>query len=259
MLHALIRSPLRLEINDPVFMKKILLIISFLISQFLFAQERAMPKAAIKWAPSGLLVGNISLLGEYKFRNKSSLTAKLGIPSGAKYGPNYDGDEADLKLEAFSFMAGYRMYLSKQALKGFYFEPFIKYVNHKSEGTARGVINGAPVVMVLSNNYSGTGIGAELGVQFLIARRVTIDVYFFGPEFNIVDNQFKAVETSSTLPWSSTDAQEAEQDIRDFIDKFPFIRNKIKVDVNSSTKTVTADFNGILPGFRGGISFGIAF
>lgn len=247
-------------IIKPLPMKTLFTIFSLLVSQILFAQdEKPMPQAAVKWAPTGLIVGNISLHGEYKIRNKTSLTAKLGIPAAINYGPSYDGDDADLKMETFSFLAGYRMYLSRQALKGFYFEPFVKYLNNKITGTAKGEIDGDPVTMVLTNTYSGTGIGAQLGVQFLIARRVTIDIYFFGPEFNIADNHFKAVETSSTLPWNSTDAQEAEQDIRDFIDKFPFIRNKVNFNVNSAERTVTADFSGTVPGFRMGMSFGIAF
>ena len=238
-------------------MKKLSFLFVLFISMVSVGQQS--PRAAVKWAPTGLFAGNISLHGEYKIRNKSSLTAKLGIPAKTNYGPSYDGDDADLTLETFSFLAGYRMYLSRQALKGFYFEPFVKYVNLKMEGTAEGNLNGDPVVMRLTNSYSGTGFGAQLGVQFLIAKRVTVDMYFFGPEFNFVDNNFKAVETSSTLPWNSADAQEAEQDIRDFFDSFPFLRKKIEIDVNSAEKTVTANYSGSLPGFRAGISFGIAF
>jgi hypothetical protein len=86
-----------------------------------------------------------------------------------------------------------------------------------------------------------------------------IDFFFLGPEINFSKNNFKAVETSSTIPWTSVKANEAEQDIRDFIDQFPFIRNKVNVTVDQNNKTVFADFKGAVPGYRIGVSFGFAF
>src|SRR5688500_13765267 len=68
----------------------------------------------VKWPPTGLVVGSISLQGEYAISSKSSLTAKIGLPSGANYTVEYDGNDADFDLKATSFMAGYRMYLSKK-------------------------------------------------------------------------------------------------------------------------------------------------
>ncbi|HEY0354586.1 MAG TPA: hypothetical protein VGC29_00200, partial [Flavisolibacter sp.] len=65
--------------------------------------------------------------------------------------------------------------------------------------------------------------------------------------------------TSDAIPWTSLEASEAENDIREFIDKFPFIRNKVNVMVDKDNKTVTADFKGAIPGYRAGGSFGIAF
>ena len=67
------------------------------------------------------------------------------------------------------------------------------------------------------------------------------------------------MELTSTIPWTSIEANEAEQDIRDFINDFPFIRNKTDVMVDNDNRTVTADFKGALPGMRIGISFGVAF
>lgn len=216
-------------------------------------------KTAAKWSPGGLFFGNISLYGEHKIGTRSSVTAKLGIPVSVNYSPSYDGNDADLNSNTFSFLAGYRLYASKRNFRGFYFEPFFKYVQHKTSGFGNGDINGDAVVMQITNDYSGAGIGAELGVQFLIAKRFVIDVFFFGPEINIASNNFKATEISNSLQWNATEAQEAEQDIRNFIDDFPFIRNKVDVKVSNETKTVTADFDGTLPGYRAGISFGFIF
>jgi hypothetical protein len=102
-------------------------------------------------------------------------------------------------------------------------------------------------------------VGAQLGAQFIIAKRIVIDLFFLGPEINSATNNFKTVEVSSTIPWTYVQTNEAAQNIKDFVNKFPFIRNKVTVMVDQPNKTVSADFKGALPGFRAGVSFGIAF
>jgi hypothetical protein len=203
-------------------------------------------------------MGNISLHGEYNF-GKNSLTAKLGIPKSSEHSLEYDDRDALFHVKATSFMAGYRIYLSKKHMRGFYFEPFFKYVHHSAEGTGNAVLDGENVVMDFTNNYDGVGAGAQLGVQFMIKNKVVIDLFFLGPEINAARNKFRSVETSDAIPWTDIQADEAENDIREFIDKFPFIRNKVNVMVDQANKTVVADFKGALPGIRSGISVGIAF
>jgi hypothetical protein len=112
--------------------------------------------------------------------------------------------------------------------------------------------------MNFTNDYNGVGVGAQLGAQFFIGKRFVIDLFFLGPEINSARNNFKAIEVTNTIPWTAVQAQDAEKDIRDFINQFPFIRNNTTVKVDQQNRTVTADFNGPLPGFRAGISLGIA-
>ncbi len=240
--------------------KTLFLILGLCLLIFAFAQEKSSgPNITLKWAPTGLLLGSISLQGEYHFAGKKSLTAKIGVPVSAHHSFQYNGDDADFNLKATSFLAGYRMYLSKGHLKGLYFEPFFKYVHHLSEGAANSTLISRPVRFGFTNDYNGMGVGAQLGAQFLIAKRFVIDLFFLGPEINTSNNNFKAVELTSTIPWNSIEANEAEQEIRDFLNDFPFIRNKTKVMVDNENRTVTADFKGALPGMRVGVSFGIAF
>ena len=240
--------------------KTLFIILNFFLLQFANAQEKPLkPNITLKWAPTGLILGSLSLQGEYYFGGKSSLTAKIGLPVSAHHSFDYDGDDADFDLKATSFLAGYRIYLGKQHLKGLYFEPFFKYVHHTSEGAANSTLNTRPVRFGFTNDYNGVGVGAQLGAQFLIAKKFVIDLFFLGPEINSASNSFKAVESTSSVPWNSIEASDAEQDIKDFIDDFPFIRNKTKVMVDPNNRTVTADFKGALPGMRVGVSFGVAF
>ena len=217
------------------------------------------PNSTIKWAPTGLVVGSLSFQGEYAVGNRTSLTAKIGVPMASKYNVEFDGDEADFTLKATSFMAGYRIYLSKQQLKGIYFEPFFKYVHHAAEGTSHTDLAGRHVIMDLSNDYNAFGVGAQLGAQFRVAKRFVIDLFLIGPEINAASNNFIARETSNMIPWTMIEAQDAERIVKDFIEDIPFVRNNTAVAVDRDNKTVHADFKGALPGFRTGISFGFAF
>jgi hypothetical protein len=163
-------------------------------------------------------------------------------------------------MKATSFLAGYRMYFSKKRhLRGLYLEPYFKYVHHSSEGEAKSTLGGRAVRMSFTNDYSGAGVGAQLGAQFMIKKRFVIDLFFLGPEINSATNNFRAVEASATIPWTFIEASEAERDIREFIDQFPFIRRKTRIMVDKDNKSVSADFKGALPGLRVGVSFGFAF
>jgi hypothetical protein len=239
--------------------RTLVFLLATVLVQIAQAQEETTGQNIIvKWAPTGLILGSISLQGEYNF-GKNSLTAKIGLPANTHHSFTYEDKDARFSMKAISFLAGYRIYLSKKHLRGLYFEPFFKYVHHTAEGIGNGTLTGQPVVMDFTNDYNGAGVGAQLGVQFFIGNRFVIDLFFLGPEINSARNNFKAVEVSASLPWTSIQASEAEKDIRDFIDKFPFVRNRTNIVVDRTNKTVRADFKGALPGIRTGVSFGFAF
>lgn len=236
------------------------LLLLVICSVRLIAQEDKPynPAVTIKWAPTGLLVGSVSLQVEYNIAGKNSLTGKIGIPSNTKRQFEYDGKDVDFTMKATSFLAGYRRYLSKRPMRGLYLEPYFKYVHHISEGVGTGTLDSRTVTMNFTNNYNAYGIGAQFGAQFLVAKRITIDLFFLGPEINSADNALKAVEISNTIPWTQVEAQDAERTIREFIDQFPFIKNRTTIMVDRDNKRVMANFKGALPGYRAGVSFGIA-
>lgn len=252
---------LKLRPQPALTMKNIFLFLFFFLP-YAFASAQSTndnkPNISLKWAPTGIVFGSISLQGEYNF-GKNSLTAKIGIPFNKHQTFQFDDKDADFSMRATSFLAGYRTYLSKKHMKGLYFEPYFKYVHQTSEGIGNTTLDGDPVTMNFTNDYNGMGVGLQLGTQFLIAKKFAIDFFFLGPEINSSKNNFKAVETSSIIPWTSVKANEAEQNIRDFIDQFPFIKNKTNIVVDQNNKAVMANFKGALPGYRIGVSFGFAF
>lgn len=238
--------------------KSTLLIVLLLCLRVVSAQKSFEPKVTLKWAPTGLILGDFSFQGEYGFINKSSLTAKIGVPFSRTYHANFDGHPVDMNMRAFSFLAGYRKYLSKQMLKGFYIEPFFTYAHHTSDGTGEGDLDNQPVTMDFTNAYNATGIGVQLGSQFIIAKRLVLDLFFFGPQLTASTNNFRAIDYNESSAWSTIQANEAEQDIKTFLNQFPFIKNKVNVHVDTPNKTVTADYKGPLLGIRFGASIGIA-
>ena len=245
--------------NDTEAVKKLIYLIAlFVFFQSVSAQKVFSPKITLKWAPTGLILGDASLQGEYSFLDKSSLTAKIGVPFNRSYHANFDGHDVDMSMKAFSFLAGYRKYLSKQILRGFYIEPFFTYAHHTSDGTGEGTLDNQPVTMDFTNAYNGVGVGVQLGSQFIIAKRIVIDLFFFGPQLTSSTNNFRAIDYNDSASWNTIQGDEAEQDIRDFLNQFPFIKNKVAVHVDKPNKTVTADFSGALVGLRFGVSIGIA-
>jgi hypothetical protein len=241
-------------------MKNIVLFLFALLSTcFLFSQTvTTKPNISVKWAPTGVIFGNISLQGEYGI-GRNSLTARIGFPFNKHQTFQFDNKDADFSMKAISFLAGYRTYLSRKHMKGLYFEPYFKYVHHLSEGAGNAVLDGDKVIMSFTNDYNGVGFGIQLGAQFFISKRFVLDFFFLGPEINSAKNNFKATEVSGVLPWTYAKANEAEKDIKSFIDKFPFIRNKVNIKVDQTNKTVMANYKGVLPGYRIGFSFGYAF
>ena len=242
-------------------MKNILLFILLpFLYQFTSAQEKEFdPAIAVKWAPTGLLLGNIAVQGEYSFNKKNSLTAKIGVPVGKNYHSMFHGKEIDLNMKAFSFLAGYRIYFSKRKLRGLYLEPFFQYAHHTTSGLGETTLNNQPVTLNFTNTYNAFGIGAQLGAQFIVAKRYVIDLFFLGPELNSANNSFRAIDPSDSGSWDNIEASQAENDIHNFLNQFPFIRNKVDVKVDKTNKTVNADFNGWLTGVRFGVSVGFVF
>ena len=236
----------------------LLLAISFV--QLIAGQENVIsePNVTVKWAPTGLILGSLSLQAEYNIGGKSSLTGKIGIPVSVRHTFEYEDKDASFQMKATSFLAGYRMYLTRKHMKGLYLEPYFKYVHHSSEGTGIGKLDGRSVTMTFTNDYNAGGIGAQLGAQFFVGKRLVVDLFFLGPELNSARNNLKAVEATNTLTWTEVQASDAEKGIKEFLEQFPFIRNHTTIMVDRSNRTVTANFKGALPGYRAGISFGFA-
>jgi len=221
--------------------------------------SNAQQNVAIKWSPLGLYFGKLTLGGEYATRKKQSITFYVGIPVGIQRNFDSDNNTADVRSKTTSVMAGYRFYLGKSPMKGFYFEPYLKYLHNELEGTFNYNNDNPPSIYKSSNEFSSFGIGGQLGFQVLIAKRIVLDFFLVGPEANTVKENGSFTDVTNNIPWTPADAAEAEEDIKDAIEDIPIIGDKTEVKADQISKTVFISYKGFLPGVRTGFSIGFRF
>jgi Protein of unknown function (DUF3575) len=241
-----------------------LLVILFITNQ-LFSQDNEnrdedfQPSFAIKWNPESIYFGKLGLFGEYNFSHKHSVNIGVGIPLEKSLSYELDNDDRSIKMKTFSIMGSYRMYLGKQDMSGVYFEPYIKYVKNDASLIINADLAGNSTDFATTSKYSGVGIGGQIGVQFLIAKRVTIDLFFIGPEANTSDHKLVMHDISSTGAWDAQEAADAQKEIEDDFGDLPIVGGKLDIVVDANARTVSSHYKGFLPGFRSGLSLGFRF
>jgi len=221
--------------------------------------EQYITSTSIKWNPSSLYFGKIGLMGEYNFKRKKSVTFNIGIPMSKTTSVKIDDKDRDVKMKTFSIMGGYRMYLGRKTMSGFYFEPYLKYVKNDASTILDTDLDGTPTNFTTTSAYTGYGVGAQLGVQFMIAKRVVLDFFFLGPEANNAKHKVVMHDITSTDAWNAQEAADAQKEINDSVGDLPIIGDKLNVVVDPNAKTVSSDYSGFLPGLRFGLSVGVRF
>jgi len=244
-------------------MRKLLIIIALVGCSFIgFTQEQdstTFRKNVVKFLPTNIPFQSLSFEYERMVDPKNSLILGVGLPiKGMIIGKLCNNNNSDLKKAEFSTMyirAAFRYYYGdKMFPRGFYFEPYLKYQQIKGNATYEGVDNQNITYKGNLNAKINTfNLGVQFGVQFLIAKKVTLDLYFLGLEGGIANGNITA--TSDKI----ADAENIETDIKDAVADLPFfIRNWL--DVKKVNNQVFIDAHKLqYPWFRGGFSIGIAF
>lgn len=246
-------------------MKKILIACVLFVSLGASAQEtkEKVPGlksfAAVKWNPESLALGKVSLFGEYNYKKKKSITFGIGIPYEKKRTIEMDGEDRDFTMKTFSVMGGYRMYLGKKSMTGFYFEPYLKYMKNEGATSFNADISGSKTVFSLNSNYSGFGAGAQLGVQARLFKVILLDFFLLGPEANMAKHEVVMQDVQGGLPWNYVQEQDAKKELEDNLKDLPVIGKKIEVTVDKNQRKVSTKYDGFLPGIRLGASIGIRF
>jgi len=223
------------------------------------AQEPAgkAPYNVIKFLPFNLAFNSVAFEYEGMVSDHNSMTLQVGIPNHKAFDTNYNikflSNVTNAELGTTIVRLAYRHYSGNQKLlpAGFYFEPYLKYQNLKGNGYY--ITHDAPyqtTVGVTDVKLNTFNLGFQMGAQFLIGNRLSVDVYFLGLEAGLASGDMSVV---------SENAAKIAADINDAISDLPsYVKNTLTVTQSQNKVNVNAK-NTPYPWFRAGISIGIAF
>ncbi|MCO6501297.1 MAG: DUF3575 domain-containing protein [Vicingus serpentipes] len=232
--------------------------------------------------------GEIRVGYERVIKEKQTAQINLGIIIPNEL-PNFIYDESkvedyggtiDLKnrVTGFSISGEYRFYTSslREAPRGFYFAPYIKYNKYKIETStefgyeatpsefadltptqqSKATYNGSGYDIDVIGNFDAgfrqLGLGAMIGYQWLIAQKVSIDWNFFG--LGIDSYLFEVDITAEDM---DVDYEKWGNEIREEMKDFTIVGDKVNVTTENDKVSVKAPF--LFPNFKFAISVGIAF
>jgi len=151
--------------------------------------------------------------GYQEFPNATTLGDDVGVKS-------------DRKRNGFKVGGDYRFYLKKEnkyhAPHGVYIGPYITYHRFTNERIIEVDNNGTPEQADLDSKFSILNVGFQLGYQFVIHDRWSIDLSFVGPSLS----HYKyTLNIGGTYTFDKDDIQ--NEIILDLLDRFPFLDDAI--------------------------------
>ena len=217
-------------------------------------------KTVVKFLPVNIFAESYSFEIERMINARNAFTLGFGIPTNqsiiGKYGMDASSDLKEAKVGTMHIRAAYRHYTGKSGLpKGFYIEPFLKYQHISGTGKALYTVDQANTTYTadLTAKLNTLNVGFQMGVQFLIAKRVTLDLYFLGLEGGMLNGNVNA----KVVP--SDNVSDMRNEIEKSINDLPsFLSNKLKVTSTRDAVNVKAS-SITYPWLRSGISIGVAF
>jgi hypothetical protein len=239
-------------------MKKIVLFILLLVSISGFTQQNV-----VKIGLLGLSYGDYSLSYERALSPKSSINFTAGymnpnngvlnlyqdiyVQDGVWIGDWYDGIHSSVD---------YRFYTGEKgtALKGFYVSPYLRYWNlalllqDEIEGDFFDV----------DTKLSSVGIGFQVGYQWLISKKISIDWYFLGiGAQKFTGNASWVLTAESAAKYTNFDYNTIIDDVNDPFFKVEYVKKNYSYKMSSNAMNVKLPL--WLPDIRTGITIGYAF
>lgn len=132
-----------------------------------------------------------------------------------------DGDK-----NGYKFGGEYRFYLKKEnkylAPRGIYLGPYFAYLGFNNERTIEVDNNGTPEEAILNSKFRILNVGFQLGYQFVLNNRWTIDLVFVGPS---VSHYRYKLDIGGNYTFDKEDIQ--NEIILDLLDRFPLLDEAI--------------------------------
>lgn len=256
---------------------KRLLVIIFSIGTSLFSLAQSQDsislnrKNVVKFLPVNLPFQSISFEYERMINAKNSATLGIGIPSEQSIKGKYAiiDDIDNLKSANFSTLhirAAYRHYTGKSMLpRGFYVEPYLKY---QKIGANFNVVSTDPAYSINETydvKLNSMNCGIQLGTQFLIAKRVSLDFYFLGFEAGFLSGDSKSVfdrvEEADMFKSNLENLFDGDNEDIQYVGKIiTSVGKKIEITQSTDKKTINTKAKRIAyPWLRSGFSIGVVF
>lgn len=210
--------------------------------------------SAVKTSVTGLLLGDYSLSYERHTFNKQSAQFRIGY-----FQPLLSPFIAEKTItpSEFSFIDSkgsiqssleYRFYTGEAPMHGFYLGPYLRYYAIRANYTDEI----KTTLFNVEGSVNTIGLGVQLGYQFLINEKFSIDLSFFGA--GIDKNNVKLIYTTTT---SNFNYNSIVDDVSGVFEDIPYFEKKLKNEVNPGNLTTKLPF--LFPGLRAGITVGVSF
>lgn len=214
----------------------------------------------------GLIVGNINVGYEKVISENKTLALHIGViiprevPEWLTFGDETSSailEELDNSAEGLSIVGEYRMYTGdKGAPFGFYVAPLVRYHNYQL--TVGGDFDGETAEVQTKLNR--IGLGLQLGAQFKLGDRMTLDWNFLGLT---IDQNTITIEASSNN--ADTDFQEIEEELQADVDRLQADIDRLplyysdEIKLTSDNDFVKGKGSLIGLGLRSGLTIGYRF
>ena len=234
----------------------------FIISHLSFTQTHAIKTNLLGWAYKSINIGYEFKIGP---RVSVGLNSEYRVPGSLniylladRIGTDEISYSGDIKLDGIGVTPHFRYY-TRNALKGFYLQPFFRYLNYSFELPYAYEDDGEVKNGATYATLKGYGGGLSLGVQATIGEHFILD-FNFG--MGVVSGDVHATASYPTLEESDYEyARDAIYDLKEEGSSIPFIGNLLeKVEAGSDATSAWIDISrGIFPSIKGGISIGYTF
>jgi hypothetical protein len=251
-------------------MKTNVLIFIFVLTLFYQSRSQDMTsvKNTIKYNPMGTLLWRSTPIS---FERKANKVVTFSIGGGAllprkvstsniSFQTDYvNATFNDSKLQGYFFTPEIRFYVTGKAPYGFYIGLYTRYMRYGM--TIHGMIeesHGNIANFSARVSLSEYGSGQQLGYQWQIAERWTIDFFFAGPRSSVYTFRFKANADVDLATWREIETRFLEEYNAEMISMgLNFLRNRLP------SKWFTPSANFMYPissfNFRHGIAVGFRF
>lgn len=196
------------------------------------------------------VLGNkTSVCGGLRFSPFSNLAGRFN--GGLSSGQNLAGDITSVKYGNWAITPEFRYYLSKQAGKGFYLAPFLRY---ESFGLKSSFLlkDGGANVADFKGSLGGLGAGLMTGAQFSLGEKISLDWWIAGGYMKF--HTLKMSATSADFGLSSADLAEINDEIKT-IDN-ALLKN---FEASATNQEISLKAKSSFPGVRAGLCLGFRF